>query len=214
MNTERVKQKRSPGTCLLCGKEIAPRTAKGHLEVCLGKRKSEGLPSRLFLMKVEGHGYGNYHYWMYLLMPEHAKLKDLDKFLRKTWLECCGHLSQFRVGRNITFPMGREIADMLLPSMELLYDYDFGSTTTLKVSVVSVGGGSTGKRKVELVASNNAPKPTCELCGDAATFICPQCAYEESGWLCEKCLEKHDCGLGAFLPVVNSPRTGVCGYTG
>jgi hypothetical protein len=208
------KDKRSPGKCFICGKEIAPRTARGHLESCLDKRKSEGFPTRLFMIKVEGHGLGDYHYWMYLLMPEEAKLSDLDKFLRKTWLECCGHLSQFYVGRNIRIPMGKEIGAVLMPSMEILYDYDFGSTTTLKVSVVGVGGGSIGKRKIELVARNNALTPTCELCGDAATFICPQCAYEESGWLCEKCVEKHDCGLGAFLPIVNSPRSGVCGYTG
>src|SRR3990172_9789183 len=89
-------------------------------------------PIKLWLAKV---GYE------YLLMPEEAKLKGLDKYLRKTWLECCGHLSQFRIGRNITIAMGKKLGDILEPSMEFLYDYDFGSTTTLKVSVVGVGGG-------------------------------------------------------------------------
>ena len=211
MNKISVKSKASPGTCLLCGKKIAVRTAKGHLETCLAKRAGE---DRLFLIKVEGFGYGNYHYWMYLLMPEEAKLKDLDKYLRKTWLECCGHLSQFRIGRNITIAMGKKLGDILEPSMEFLYDYDFGSTTTLKVSIVGVGGGIMKKGKVELVAGNDAPEPTCELCGEKATLICPQCAEDESGWLCEHCADEHDCGLGSFLPVVNSPRTGVCGYVG
>ena len=28
------------------------------------------------------------------------------------------------------------------------------------------------------------------------------------------CADEHDCGLGSFLPVVNSPRAGVCGFVG
>ena len=39
--------------------------------------------------------------------------------------------------------------------------------------------------------------------------------YErEDPFLCEVHTEKHDCGEEALLPVVNSPRMGMCGYTG
>jgi hypothetical protein len=31
---------------------------------------------------------------------------------------------------------------------------------------------------------------------------------------CDKCLTKHECGDEMSLPVVNSPRMGVCGYCG
>jgi len=40
-------------------------------------------------------------------MSEVAKLKDLDSYLRKTRLECCGHLSQFYINRNIRIAMGK-----------------------------------------------------------------------------------------------------------
>ena len=32
--------------------------------------------------------------------------------------------------------------------------------------------------------------------------------------LCDEHAETHDCGGEYFLPVVKSPRVGVCGYTG
>jgi hypothetical protein len=204
--------KETKGTCSECGAQLTVRTAKKHLLACMKKRETAEQPSRLFLIKVEGYGYGNYHYWIYLLMPEEAKLRDLDKFLRKTWLECCGHLSQFRIGRGITIAMGKELGDVLQPSLEFLYDYDFGSTTTLKVSLAGIGGGTMKKGKVELVARNDAPSPKCDQCGEKATLICPQCMDDGVGWLCPSCSGKHDCGLGSFLPFVNSPRAGVCGY--
>jgi hypothetical protein len=32
--------------------------------------------------------------------------------------------------------------------------------------------------------------------------------------LCQACAEDHECGEDMQLPVVNSPRVGVCGYAG
>jgi len=37
------------------------------------------------------------YYWMHLELPANATLEDLDSFLRDIWLECCGHLSAFRI---------------------------------------------------------------------------------------------------------------------
>ena len=50
-----------------------------------------------------------------------------------------------------------------------------------------------------------------------ATSICTICLYEESrkgASLCDGCVEHHKCGEDMFLPIVNSPRSGECGYTG
>lgn len=38
--------------------------------------------------------------------------------------------------------------------------------------------------------------------------------WDGEGWLCESCAKNHECDEDMFLPVLNSPRTGVCGYTG
>lgn len=43
-------------------------------------------------------------YWMHVAAPLAAPLSKLDRFLRDTWLECCGHLSAFHVGPIIMLP--------------------------------------------------------------------------------------------------------------
>ena len=58
----------------------------------------------------------------------------------------------------------------------------------------------------------------CHECGERpAVKICAQCAWEEEGWLCAECAPHHGCNeedFEYFLPVVNSPRAGVCAYVG
>ncbi len=42
-----------------------------------------------------------------------------------------------------------------------------------------------------------------------------ECLYDgRRGYLCEACLADHECDEEMFMPLVNSPRTGVCGYVG
>ncbi len=65
-----------------------------------------------------------------------------------------------------------------------------------------------------VLSRNEAPVIVCQSCGKPATQVCSQCVYDGEGWLCEECAEDHECGEEMFLPVVNSPRVGMCGYTG
>ena len=56
-------------------------------------------------------------------------------------------------------------------------------------------------------------------CGAPATRVCGLCyqEMERDCWYCEGCASKHQCsdpGTDYFLPVVNSPRVGLCAYTG
>src|SRR6266542_1177987 len=53
-------------------------------------------PAQLYHLVVSGR-YAPM-YWLHLEAPSNASLEDLDFFLRRTWLECCGHLSAFRLG--------------------------------------------------------------------------------------------------------------------
>ncbi len=41
--------------------------------------------------------------------------------------------------------------------------------------------------------------------------ILPEKIWED---YCDKCIEAHECGEDYVMPIVNSPRTGVCGYVG
>ena len=159
-------------------------------------------------------------YWMHLAVLATAPLSKLDEFLRQVWLECCGHMSAFEIDgvrysvspmedeRGMKVPLSR-VVDV---GTKFLYEYDFGSTTTLSLKVVGLGDRATLKNDVELLARNDPPQINCDQCGtQPATLICTGC---EGIWLCAPCSHAHDCGEEYVLPVVNSPRTGVCAYSG
>lgn len=54
-------------------------------------------------------------------------------------------------------------------------------------------------------------------CNQPARRLCPECMIEdeESGMLCDACAENHPHdNYGDPIPIANSPRVGLCGYTG
>jgi len=183
---------------------------------------NDQLPS--FHLLVEGFPKT---YWLHVAAPANAPLSKLDKFLRNIWLECCGHMSAFSIE-------GRRYSAHPMPDMEeksasialgkalevgitFSYEYDYGSTTELVLKVVGLRDAPAKKGAVELLARNNAPQIICTECetGNVATQICAECSQQEdSGWLCAECSETHECGEEMQLPVVNSPRVGVCAYAG
>lgn len=226
----------SQGTCYLCKSTVSKVAMKKHLELCQGRvvpaasidptgsQKSKG--GKGFLLLVEG--YRMPEYWMYLEAPAQATLGDLDKLLRNTWLECCGHLSAFEIA-GVSYSSDAEMASgwgsgdksmkiklekALEPGMKFSHEYDFGTTTELSLKVLSEREGEGKGKSIRILARNEAPVILCQSCGKPATEVCSQCVYEGEGWLCEECAEDHECGEEMFLPVVNSPRVGMCGYTG
>jgi hypothetical protein len=160
---------------------------------------------------------------MHVAVPVTAPLSQLDHFLRHTWLECCGHLSAFDIGdqhyasdpRDGAMSMKARLSQVLAVGMKFSYEYDYGSTTALVLEAVALHDQGTPKGAVELLARNEAPQVSCRRCGSQpATQICTECEWNERGWLCQACAVAHECGDEMCLPVVNSPRVGVCGYTG
>jgi len=116
-------------------------------------------------------------------------------------------------------PMSRKAKDALYKGLALEYEYDFGTTTSLTVTVMDEFPVKVDKTIVLL--SRNEPFPMlCANCGKApATRICQFCIYGGPAWFCNKCAKKHAKECEDFdecnaLPVVNSPRMGVCGYEG
>jgi hypothetical protein len=109
---------------------------------------------------------------------------------------------------SIEIPVGR----ILRVGDKFHYDYDFGTTTRLALRVV--GPTTVSKKGISLLARNEPPFIPCGVCGRNAELICGLCSHLEVGWLCPSCAKKHECEGPNFLPMVNSPRTGQCGYTG
>jgi hypothetical protein len=108
--------------------------------------------------------------------------------------------------------MGERLGKRLHPGVTLDYEYDFGSTTQLSLRVLDEYSCSLPKPKIRLLARNEPPDILCAQCGKPATQVCTEC--EGGTPMCDRCAAKHECGEEMLLPILNSPRTGVCGYCG
>jgi len=112
------------------------------------RQKAEKI--RAFHLVVEGSRLPMY--WMHLQVAVDTTLATLDHFLRDTWLECCGHLSVFRIGGlNYYVDAGQDaywwdrrrktmqvkLEEVLSPGQTCSYEKDFGSTTELLLKVIA-----------------------------------------------------------------------------
>ena len=212
-----MTNKTTKGACSLCGKEYTRSGMGKHLASCLTKQLAETIMDderfSLHLQVTTRYPSG---YWLHLHVDQRATFKTLDTFLRKLWLECCGHMSEFFVGRQ-TIGMQGLLAASLRSGDEIDYDYDMGDTTQLRIKVLGAYQGlPMTEKKIAIMARNHPPEIPCDVCErHPAVCICPECNWEGEGWLCQKCAKKHSCGDEVdSLPIPNSPRAGVCGYTG
>jgi len=221
-----MTRKQSKGTCELCKSSFSKNGMTKHLKTCIlkniGSKGKQNRKRKFFHIVVMG--YYEPDYWMHLAVPAKAKLQTLDQFFRDIWLECCGHLSAFEINgkRYSVSPMeeygergmSKKIGDILEPGIVFHHEYDFGSTTELGLKVISEFEANIKDMSIKILSRNDAPEIRCDKCGKMATQVCTQCIYEGLGWLCDDCAEDHECGEEMMLPVVNSPRVGVCGYCG
>lgn len=221
----------SRGRCYFCDNTFAKNGITRHLQACQARKtaiaslpKQKTRQTKLFYLIVDGYS----DYWLHLEIPADATLRDLDSFLRNVWLECCGHLSAFTISEKrfeshsidagwspYEFEMIDDavLEDVLAPQIEFQYEYDFGTTTELTIRVLdSYEGRIERGEKGRVLARNLAPDIRCEECDEPATWVCVFCEYRLSP-LCDDHAETHEHPDG-LLPVINSPRTGMCGYGG
>ncbi len=223
---------RTKGKCKYCGKEYTFSYMNKHLSACEERKKKwleETGSKKCGYFELAICPTYNRNYWLYVEVKETATLRDVDCFLRDIWVECCGHLSSFNIdGTSYDVEpqdaflwgepaksMNCKLKTVLEKGMTFGYEYDFGSTTELMITVVNYRVGNNRKEKLIILSRNNPIEVLCDECGKKpAAHICMECFYEGSGWLCEDCAETHECGEDMLLPVCNSPRMGVCGYCG
>lgn len=222
----------SVGKCFFCKAEFSKAGISRHLNTHLAKESKIQNTGLSFHIRIEDDPRFGTQYFLNLWVDGNALMNDIDNFLRAIWLECCGHLSSFSNPKqrkmlsiledDELFSGDDEIMDtptkeILVKGMKLKYDYDFGSTTTLLLTVLDqitadVPGG------VILLSRNEPLEIICEICASApAVVICSTC--NEPNLFCKKCANKHaktceDFADYSSLPIVNSPRMGVCAYVG
>ncbi|MDI6722395.1 MAG: hypothetical protein QMD97_02455 [Candidatus Aenigmarchaeota archaeon] len=223
--------KMTKGKCGYCFQMISGSDIDNHITTCIKSPYRDAPKSKkggdVFLIGVQCADLPLY--WMFVEAKTDAALEKLDQFLRKTWLECCGHLSRFVINgvsyeiyRGDDDDYGEESMTMKVPMGKILgvgkvfhHEYDYGTTTYLQLKVFAMRHGTLGKPIIH-VARNEPPEWKCAFCKNPATEVCGICGLGTRTVLCQKCLARHSCTKeeGMALPLVNSPRTGQCGYTG
>ena len=213
-----VTSMKSECICSFCKRTFAGSGMVRHLASCPERKKvieNEKSKGKVFLIRA---GVGPF--WVYFEVNATSALKMVDSFLRELWLECCGHMSSFTINSEqyMSEPwddykgMNFKLEKVMSPGTEFLHEYDFGSTTELEMKCISEREGSV--KGIPIITRNNSLEFSCGECGKPATQVCSQCLWEGEGFLCDSCAEDHECGEEMLLPVVNSPRMGVCAYTG
>lgn len=218
-------RKQTRGACAFCGEDYTGGGMTRHLSACPKRREAieeaEAKP---------GEGEPLYHlglrdawgtaFWLHLEMRGSATLAHLDQYLRAIWLECCGHLSEFFLGRawGEELPMGLPAERLFQKGLQLTHIYDFGTSSETLIEAVKMRVGKPlTSHPILLMARNNPPKAECTECGEPASWMCLECIYDlrEPGTLCDKHAETHPHeDYGAPVPLVNSPRVGMCAYCG
>lgn len=216
-------------TCSYCKEEVSQKNALDHFLSCqrreqLFEKMKQKLVNQWFYIRVQSSPY-----WIDVIIPKQSMLDDLDHYLRCIWLECCGHLSHFRIqeleyerfqsedwlieGEELSLGMDINLKKVLDLGSKFSHFYDYGSTTELQLEVLKELQFPV-KKSTLLCARNKPPVFECSVCKKTASKICG--IFQNHS--CEKCVKlsfkNSCCSEDTFLPLLNSPRTGVCGYDG
>ena len=196
--------KKHRGNCYICGVENGMGAMKTHI---LKTHQNAGDEPCVLLLIESNFTNGP---WLFVDVAPDAPLSSLDTFLRRIWLECCGHMSEFKSDRRKTVAKKTPIGTFA-PGEMIFYEYDFGSTTLLRIGFIGNGTRPKQKEKMRLIARNIMPEIECSVCGKPATQIL---TYDDYDPFCDECAENADEDPCCMLPLTNSPRCGICGYCG
>lgn len=211
------------GKCYYCNKELNERTIKKHMKSCPEIKKaieresqaSKGSRNQLIISIKDK--YNKNTYCIYVSIDENLQLAHLDKFIRNVWVECCGHLSCFKINGSSyndnsddLYQMNVKLKDVLSINQKFEYDYDFGSTTELTLEVVDRIKVPKNFSQIEIIARNNPIQHKCNECKKDAKYF----NWQEEKYYCETCAQAFDEDELEEVGYTNSPRDGVCGYFG
>lgn len=197
-----------------------------HLAVCPERQTAiveadesgKGTPEAIYHLQVRD-AYRK-EFWLNLEVNGSATFKKLDDYLRSIWLECCGHLSQFSPDGGLIQKVGmaRKMGDVFQKGAKLMHIYDFGTSSETVIEPIAVREGKPmTKHPIALLARNLMPEDPCIECEQPATHLCLECVSEAETWgvLCDEHTQNHPHkNYGDPVPLVNSPRLGMCGYDG
>jgi len=215
----------SRGQCAFCGYATTKGSMPKHLATCPQRQaqmssadQTNRKPETLYHLRIQDAYDSNF--WLELEVRGSATLKDIDTYLRAIWLECCGHLSRFSIGGwgGDEIAKSRRVDAIFQRDVELMHIYDFGTSSETKIKPIGRRAGAPlTARPMVLLARNIMPEATCIECGQPASHLCMECMIEDqvAGTLCPAHVQTHPHDdYGEPFELVNSPRLGMCGYTG
>ena len=86
------------GVCESCGSRKGKAAMAAHLKQCLPLSIGNGPRVPVMLLRV--HQAGSPVFWLQVAAAMDARLGQIDDLLRRVWLECCGHMSEFYRNRR------------------------------------------------------------------------------------------------------------------
>ena len=161
-----------PGTCYLCHQTLSGSRIRRHLLQCIKSRTGiEPSPDplkqdRRKIARKTAHlsvRARERPHWIEVGVRCDVTLHELDRFLRGVWLECCGHVSHFKIGDAVystlvPMPgvhwrfepmdevearwshMKRTINAAIPPLSRFEYEHDYGDPTELTLEHSAVFG--------------------------------------------------------------------------
>ena len=219
-------RKQPRGDCGYCESDFSVGGMIRHLSACPARKDvvaeadaRRGRNAKLYHLRAQDEWIKGF--WLDLEVNGSTILDDVDDYLRRVWLECCGHLSMFsRSGWGSgEISNRRRVADIFDLGTEITHIYDFGdsSYTLLRCIAVREGKPINHPHPIALMSRNHKPDHACISCERRASWLCIECIYEDEvqGTLCQRHAEQHPHdNYGEPMKLVNSPRTGMCGYDG
>ena len=212
------------GRCTYCGETVPPNEMAAHLSRCSARQSAlatyqpaTSIEGTYFHLYVEDVWTGTY--WMHLEMDGSVPLVRLDSYLRATWLECCGHRSAFTAAKDDepAIRMQRPAHDVFQDFGAIHHQYDFDRTSKTAIRVVGHRKGHpVGPYPIMLMARNHAPEIPCTTCDQPAEWLCLKCLEGDApDTFCTQHADAHRHQTqDVLLPIVNSPRVGMCTYSG
>lgn len=216
------------GKCRRCGERVAYAQAAAHVSGHLDGGDEDAC--LVLAASRERHGF-----WMLARARRDAYISDIDRMLRRAWLDCHRDHVSVMVANDIDYNGGLVIGehdpdDVYLRMEDYTveevlsggavgeYTYDLipSRTVFLDIKVVSKCSASGMKRPAEVAMKNERAVHDCEACGKSGggRLICTECcSLARDRYLCASCARRHmHDGDLCFLPVRNSPRMGKCMY--
>ncbi|MBN1166491.1 MAG: hypothetical protein JXA44_05090 [Methanospirillaceae archaeon] len=201
------------GTCLLCRRPLTFESAAKHLFLCTGK--DPGIGSSLLLRVTVRNDPS---FWMFLVVRPDATFFDIKTLLEDVWINSIYPGSFLCDGREYPSPLEGSDHDIPVSAvfrLGLFCTYTLRSERPIVLDLFITDRfpdiPDTGR--VCIVARNLRPPHNCGLCGGSANYFCESCFFSCHGpFLCESCLNDHDCHYDAITVIANSPLSELTGY--